>query len=182
MKREKLKYKILDKGGYQGETKAYIKEEADSVMDAMEARIKELEEANRRTQNQWMESRMSLKATKIYARFASEEYDDFGEVDADQFYYRKEHADKVIDELEATISKLEKVAPKWISVNGKLPPEGMVVIAFSPQGVFPAYYESYSHKDFAWWIDGKPVCNVTHWMKLPEPPTAEDSSVTEKEK
>lgn len=87
-----------------------------------------------------------------------------------------------IKELETTISKLEKVAPKWISVNGKLPPEGMVVIAFSPQGVFPAYYESYSHKDFAWWIDGKPVCNVTHWMKLPEPPTTEDSSVTEKEK
>lgn len=25
MKREELKYKILDKGGYQGETKAYIK-------------------------------------------------------------------------------------------------------------------------------------------------------------
>lgn len=87
-----------------------------------------------------------------------------------------------IKELEATISKLEKVAPKWISVNGKLPPEGMVVIAFSPQGVFPAYYESYSHKDFAWWIDGNPVCNVTHWMPLPPPPTTEDSSVTEKEK
>lgn len=87
-----------------------------------------------------------------------------------------------IKELETTISKLEKVAPKWISVNGKLPPEGMVVIAFSQQGVFPAYYESYSHKDFAWWIDGNPVCDVTHWMKLPEPPTTEDSSVTEKEK
>lgn len=94
---------------------------------------------------------------------------------------RAESSDR-IKELKATISKLEKVAPKWISVNGKLPPEGMVVIAFSPQGVSPAYYESYSHKDFAWWIDGKPVCNVTHWMKLPEPPTTEDSSVTEKEK
>lgn len=104
-------------------------------------------------------------------------------------FYAAPEADSVMDametrikELEATISKLEKVAPKWISVNGKLPPEGMVVIAFSPQGFFPAYYESYSHKDFAWWIDGKPVCNVTHWMKLPEPPTTEDSSVTEKEK
>lgn len=95
---------------------------------------------------------------------------------------RIEELEARIKELETTISKLEKVAPKWISVNGKLPPEGMVVIAFSPQGFFPAYYESYSHKDFAWWIDGNPVCNVTHWMKLPEPPTTEDSSVTEKEK
>lgn len=43
MKREELEYKMLDKGGYQGETKAYIKEEADKVMDAMERRIKDLE-------------------------------------------------------------------------------------------------------------------------------------------
>ena len=39
---------------------------------------------------------MPLKATKIYARFASEVYDDFGEVDYEQEYYRKEHAEKEI--------------------------------------------------------------------------------------
>lgn len=50
---------------------------------------------------------MSLKATKIYARFASEVYDDFGEVGADQFYYRKEHADKVMDELLAENERLK---------------------------------------------------------------------------
>lgn len=44
--REKLKYKMLDKGGYQGETKAYIKEEADSVMDDLEAQVNNLEKAN----------------------------------------------------------------------------------------------------------------------------------------
>lgn len=44
--REKLKYKMLDKGGYQGETKAYIKEEADSVMDDLEAQVNNLENAN----------------------------------------------------------------------------------------------------------------------------------------
>lgn len=44
--REKLKYKILDKGDYQGETKAYIKSEADSVMDDLEAQVKILEKAN----------------------------------------------------------------------------------------------------------------------------------------
>lgn len=35
-----------------------------------------------------------IKATKIYARFASETYDDFGETDFKQEYYRKEHADE----------------------------------------------------------------------------------------
>lgn len=40
--REKLKYKMLDKGGYQGETKAYIKEEADKVMNAMKKDNKDL--------------------------------------------------------------------------------------------------------------------------------------------
>lgn len=49
--REKLKYKMLDKGGYQGETKAYIKEEADKVMDAMEQRIKELDKRLEDVQN-----------------------------------------------------------------------------------------------------------------------------------
>lgn len=37
---------------------------------------------------------MSIKATKIYARFANEVYDDFGESDSDQEYYRKEHVEK----------------------------------------------------------------------------------------
>lgn len=44
--REKLKYKILDKGGYQGETKAYIKADADSVMDDLEAQVNNMEKAN----------------------------------------------------------------------------------------------------------------------------------------
>lgn len=35
-----------------------------------------------------------IEATKIYARFASEVYDDFGDVDEEQEYYRKEHADE----------------------------------------------------------------------------------------
>lgn len=35
-----------------------------------------------------------IEATKIYARFATEVYDDFGDVDSYQEYYRKEHVEK----------------------------------------------------------------------------------------
>lgn len=35
-----------------------------------------------------------IESTQIYAHFASEVYDDFGEVGSEQEYYRKEHADK----------------------------------------------------------------------------------------
>lgn len=50
---------------------------------------------------------MDLKATEIYARFASEVHDDFGEVDANQLYYRKEHADEVMDKKDKRIKELE---------------------------------------------------------------------------
>lgn len=36
------------------------------------------------------------QATEIYARFAEEVYDDFGDSRQEQEYYRKEHADRYI--------------------------------------------------------------------------------------
>lgn len=51
-----------------------------------------------------------MKATKIYARFASEVYDDFGESYFEQEYYRKEHADKEIRKMKHDI---------WISRAGR---------------------------------------------------------------
>lgn len=95
-------------------------------------------------------------------------------IDKEMLRKTREEMEARIKELEEVISILETTTPKWISVKDRLPPEGKFVIAFSPHGVFPAYYESYSNKDFAWWIDGNPVCNVTHWMPLPPPPTTEE--------
>ena len=40
-----------------------------------------------------------LQSTQIYARFATEVYDDFGDSNQEQEYYRKEHADAAIAEL-----------------------------------------------------------------------------------
>ena len=50
-----------------------------------------------------------LKATEIYARFAEEVYDDFGDSPQEQEYYRKEHADAAITELKARIHELESM-------------------------------------------------------------------------
>lgn len=48
-----------------------------------------------------------LKATEIYARFAEEVYDDFGDSPQEQEYYRKEHADAAIAELKAENERLK---------------------------------------------------------------------------
>ena len=49
-----------------------------------------------------------LRPTEIYARFAEEVYDDFGDSPQEQEYYRKEHADAAIAELKAENRKLKR--------------------------------------------------------------------------
>ena len=54
-----------------------------------------------------------LKATEIYARFAEEVYDDFGDSPQEQEYYRKEHADAAIAELKAENRRLKRAL--WLA-------------------------------------------------------------------
>lgn len=63
---------------------------------------------------------MSLEATEIYARFASEVHDDFGEVDTNQLYYRKEHADEAMDKLKVRIEELVKAKREILTRNVEL--------------------------------------------------------------
>lgn len=103
--------------------------------------------------------------------------------------YNAHEADSVMDameqrikELEATISKLEKVAPKWISVEDVLPQWGKLVKIKFKDGKED---ERRFSADYKWVSKGMRTCesvNVTHWMPLPPPPTTEESSVTEKGK
>lgn len=103
--------------------------------------------------------------------------------------YNAHEADSVMDameqrikELEATISKLEKVAPKWISVEDVLPQWGKLVKIKFKDGKED---ERRFSADYKWVSKGMQTCesvNVTHWMPLPPPPTTEDSSAIVKEK
>lgn len=94
--------------------------------------------------------------------------------------YNAPEADSVMDamearikELEATISKLEKVAPKWISVEDKLPKEGEEVIVFYVS--WKHEYQQVAMFESGEFIDlGGCALSPTYWMPLPPPPTTEE--------
>lgn len=122
----------------------YAAPEADAVMDAMEARIKELE--------------------------ADAELDQKKRLTLCEGYNRKCER---VKELEATISISETTEPKWISVEDKLPKEGEEVIVFYTSWKHEyqqiAIFESGEFIDL-----GGCALSPTHWMPLPLPPTTEE--------
>lgn len=122
----------------------YAAPEADAVMDAMEARIKELE--------------------------ADAELDQKKRLMPCEGYNRKCER---VKELEATISISETTEPKWISVEDKLPKEGEEVIVFYTSWKHEyqqvAIFESGEFIDL-----GGCALSPTHWMPLPPPPTTEE--------
>lgn len=73
------------------------------------------------------------------------------------------------------IQQLEAQAPKWISVEERLPPTGKAVLVYvnNAKGVWPcvtidAWDGSWvKNADSEWHI-------VSHWMPLPEPPKEEE--------
>lgn len=73
-----------------------------------------------------------------------------------------------IKELEATISKMETTAPKWISVNDRLPKGSPMLPALTEEG------------DRIWWgnwhDNNLEIYGITHWLDnaFPPPPTTEE--------
>ena len=64
------------------------------------------------------------------------------------------------------IEQLEAKAPKWISVEERLPDKFLRVLGTCCMGVFEAV-----HDGKYWRIDGLPFKDtITHWMPFPEPP------------
>lgn len=132
----------------------YFKSQADKVMDAMEAHIKELE-------TKLNDKEQCCKWCSNDARIAG--------------------LHKRIAELEAVISKMETTTPKWISVEDVLPQWGKLVKIKFKDGKED---ERRFSADYKWVSKGMQTCesvSVTHWMPLPYAPTTEDSSATEKE-
>lgn len=58
-----------------------------------------------------------IEATYIYARFAVEVYDDFGDVNEEQEYYRKEHADKEFRKIKHALWMARAERAKWVGDN-----------------------------------------------------------------
>ena len=82
----------------------YFKTQADNVMDAMEARIKELEKMLEDVQNTMATENVDLGMEN---------------------HKLKER----IEELEAVISKMETTTPKWVSVKDRLPKGNPIIPA-----------------------------------------------------
>ena len=83
------------------------------------------------------------------------------------YYYAE---DAAADAL-AYIQQLESQAPKWISVEERLPEQYATVIIWR---------DDCKNASIGWLISGywsvpKGV-RVTHWMPLPEPPEADDNA------
>lgn len=74
------------------------------------------------------------------------------------------------------IQELEAKVPKWVSVKDALPEhvQGNYLILLSGE-IYAAKweYDEWNEK-YAFRIDCQIVPNVTHWMKVPEPPEEEN--------
>ena len=81
-----------------------------------------------------------------------------------------------IKELEKRVADLEAKVPKWVSVKDRLPEhvQGNYLILLGGE-IYAAKweYDEWNEK-YAFRIDCQIVPNVTHWMKVPEPPEEEN--------
>ena len=170
----------------------FLKEEADSVMDAMEQRIKELEEENKHLEDyidayQKSEAiniaKLDEKDKRIKELEADAELDQKKRLMLCNGYNRKCERVKELEAqctkyqaepmnndpaLNPTISKTETTTPKWVSVKDRLPKGNPMI---------PALDEDCK---VVWWgnwhDDNLDIYGITHWLDnaLPPPPTTEE--------
>ncbi|MBO7172347.1 MAG: DUF551 domain-containing protein [Bacteroidaceae bacterium] len=86
------------------------------------------------------------------------------------------------DAVEA-LQQLEAKAPKWISVEERLPEAKLAVLAFGQRyssynkkgEPFPMTHVAYTRGEGEGWFtySNDDYVEVTHWMPLPEPPVEE---------
>lgn len=152
--REELEVKeLIDGNGF-----GYSKDEADKVMDAMEARIKELE--SKLYGNNGETTRLLNRINNFFTE----------DVKAKNII---EECYTCIHQLLSTISKMETTTPKWISVEDALPQWGKLVKIKFKNGKED---ERRFSADYKWVSKGMQTCEsvyVTHWLPLPPPPTTE---------
>lgn len=153
-------------------TELIPKEQADKVMDAMEARIKELELYDyRRLPSVYTESFKNIRGgvayefEKLKARIK--------ELESQCTQYQSELMNRN-PALNTDISKMETTTTKWISANDRLPEEQIDVLFIEEDGCVHIGEMWKAKNEVYWFGRGEPCCNyVTHWMPIPTPPTTE---------
>lgn len=135
----------------------YDKDEVDKVMDAMEARIKELE--SKLYGNNGETTRLLNRINNFFTE----------DVKAKNII---EECYTCIHQLLSTISKMETTTPKWISAKDRLPNIGDIVLVYFDERVKSHYFPI----DVVRWDSTYELqeISVTHWMLLPPPPTTKE--------
>lgn len=182
MKREEL-YIYGD-----GETATYQKSEADSVMDAMEARIKELESQLENVQNTMATENVDLGMENNKLKERIKELEAAMQKERDFGLHIARCADHDIAKLASENARLKAQVPKWHDLTKPLPcyvdEDGNDVYDLPVEDEADANGDVYTiHKCGACgteqWDEIDPEV-IAMWCKLPQPPT-EESSATEKE-
>ena len=87
-----------------------------------------------------------------------------------------ENLEAIIKDKEKSLCELEQKVPKWVSIKDALPEhvQGNYLILLGGE-IYAAKweYDEWNEK-YAFRIDCQIVPNVTHWMKVPEPPKEEN--------
>ena len=82
----------------------------------------------------------------------------------------------IIKDKEKSLCELEQKVPKWVSIKDALPEhvQGNYLILLGGE-IYAAKweYDEWNEK-YAFRINCQIVPNVTHWMKVPEPPKEEE--------
>ena len=87
-----------------------------------------------------------------------------------------ENLEAIIKDKEKSLCELEQKVPKWVSIKDALPEhvQGNYLILLGGE-IYAAKweYDEWNEK-YAFRINCQIVPNVTHWMKVPEPPKEEE--------
>lgn len=76
-----------------------------------------------------------------------------------------------IEQLEDQLREITKKIPQWISVYTQMPKDDQHVLAVNGDGVMEVlYYDKEWPNVFCRCGGLLKVCNITHWMPLPEAP------------
>lgn len=204
MKREQL-YILGD-----GDAAAYYKSEADSVMDAYEARIKELELVviGYKASLEWANLKMCEKDARIkelgsMLKDKDEAMDSCRGLIESANVMSKDAKDKLLNRIKELEYKNERLKAANFDLQShfatlkedydelkvQVPKWISVKDRLPEDGEYILFvfkncmFFGYYNKDceFHWCYHTGAVNGATHWMSLPPPPTTEEPSATEKE-
>lgn len=163
------------------DTEFYLTREANSVIDDLEKRIKELElERDNALQlaQEWQEtSDNNHRAYVDYYHLCENQTEQINKLEQGKGDLQRLliHKDNKIKDLEAENERLKAQVPKWVSVNDRLPEDLDKVLVYDEGSIYVAEFNNFH--DGKMWVSNWFSSSVeeTHWMPLPLPPTTDEA-------